>query len=286
MNFGYIPDKRRKANSVMKIFGWLYLTRRMQAPVVIKMLDLHKEHIFLDLGCGGGNFAYEMSKRCKSVGIDINPNIKNLAFAQRHQANLNFMMADGLNLPLKDQSIDKVLLGGTLQPGKQNAELMQIKNEKLIKECWRTLRENGTLVLSVVQERSAIRTMYKSNGFFIRKLIKLFNLPPNYAAFEKDYTDWIKIPKFYTVKELTKLLRENGFIVIEVEFAPKEIGSKILDIFLMLSRCLKIPQPNHPIYFPFLYPLIYFADKLSKGKLKGNEFIMKAKKEKENYAEK
>jgi len=240
------------------------------------MLDLHKEDIFLDLGCGGGNFAYEMSKRCKSVGVDINPSIKNLAFAQRHQKNLNFIMADGFNLPFKEHSFDKVLLGGTLQAVEQDNEL--------IKECYRILKNGGVLVLYVIQERRAIRIMYKSNRFFTRKLIKLFNLPQNYAEFERDYVERVNMTKFYTIEDLTGLVENNGFKVIDVEFAPKEIGSKILDILLILSRGLKMPQPNHPIYFPILYPLIYFADKLGKGKLKGNEFIMKAKKE--DYAEK
>ena len=276
MNFGYIPHKKRRVNIVTRIFGWIYIVRRIQVPVVTKMLDLHKEDIFLDLGCGGGNFAYEMSKRCKSVGVDINPSIKNLAFAQRHQKNLNFIMADGFNLPFKAHSFDKVLLGGTLQAVEQDNEL--------IKECYRILKNGGVLVLYVIQERRAIRIMYKSNRFFTRKLIKLFNLPQNYAEFERDYVERVNMTKFYTIEDLTGLVENNGFKVIDVEFAPKEIGSKILDILLILSRGLKMPQPNHPIYFPILYPLIYFADKLGKGKLKGNEFIMKAKKE--DYAEK
>jgi len=275
MNFGYIPHKKRRVNIVTRIFGWIYIVRRIQVPVVTKMLDLHKEDIFLDLGCGGGNFAYEMSKRCKSVGVDINPSIKNLAFAQRHQKNLNFIMADGFNLPFKEHSFDKVLLGGTLQAVEQDNEL--------IKECYRILKNGGVLVLYVIQERRAIRIMYESNRFFTRKLIKLFNLPQNYAEFERDYVERVNMTKFYTIEDLTGLVENNGFKVIDVEFAPKEIGSKILDILLILSRGLKMPQPNHPIYFPILYPLIYFADKLSKGKLKGNEFIMKAKKE--DYAE-
>ena len=275
MNFGYIPHKKRRVNIVTRIFGWVYIVRRIQVPVVTKMLDLHKEDIFLDLGCGGGNFAYEMSKRCKSVGVDINPSIKNLAFAQRHQKNLNFIMADGFNLPFKEHSFDKVLLGGTLQAVEQDNEL--------IKECYRILKNGGVLVLYVIQERRAIRIMYKSNRFFTRKLIKLFNLPQNYAEFERDYVERVNMTKFYTIEDLTGLVENNGFKVIDVEFAPKEIGSKILDILLILSRGLKMPQPNHPIYFPILYPLIYFADKLGKGKLKGNEFIMKAKKE--DYAE-
>jgi len=268
MNFGYIPDKRRKINVLKKMFGWTNLVRRMQAPVVIRMLNLHGEEYFLDLGCAGGNFVYEMSKRCKSVGVDINPSIKNLAFAQRHQKNLNFMMADGFNLPFKDHSFDTILLGGTLQAVEQDS--------KLITECHRILKESGVLVLYVVQERRTIRIMYESNRFFTRKLIKLFNLPQNYVEFERDYVERVNMTKFYRIEDLAVLVEKNGFKVIEVEFAPKEVGSKVLDIWLLLSRCLKIPQPNNPIYFPVLYPLIYFLDKLSKDKLKGNEFIMKA----------
>ena len=277
MNFGYAPHKNRSVNIITKIFGWIQIVRRMQAPVVIKMLDLHKGDLFLDLGCDGGNFVYEMSKRCKSIGVDINPNVKKMAFAQRLQPNLNFMIADGFNLPFRDNCFDEVLLGGTLQAVEQDSEL--------IKECYRILKEEGILVLYVVQERRAIRMIYENNSFFTKKSIKLFNLPQNYIEFEKDYVERVNMTKFYSIEDLTKLIEKNSFKVIEVEFAPKEIGSGILDIFLMLSRCSKIPQPNHPIYFPILYPLIYFADKLSKGKLKGNEFILKVKKE-NYYAEK
>jgi ubiquinone/menaquinone biosynthesis C-methylase UbiE len=277
MNFGYVPNKKRKVNVITKIFGWLSVVRRMQVPVIIEMLDLHEKDFFLDLGCGGGNFVYKMSKRCKSVGVDIS-SIKNLGFAQKHQPNLNFRMADGFNLPFKDNSFDGVLLGGTLQAVEQDNEL--------IIECSRILKEEEILVLYVIQERRAIRMTYENNGFFTKKLITLFNLPKNYAKFEKDYVERLNMTKFYTVEDLTGLVENTGFKVIDVEFAPKEIGSKILDILLILSRGLKIPQPNHPIYFPILYPLIYFADKLSTGKLKGNEFIMKAKRGKEKYAEK
>ena len=271
INFGYIPGKRRKINVLKKMLGWTSLLRRMQAPIVIKMLDLHEEDLFLDLGCAGGNFVYEMSKRCKSIGIDISPTIKNRAFAQRQQPNIDFMRADGLNLPFKDDRFDKVLIGGTLQAVEQDNEL--------IKECYRILKEDGALVLHVIQERRAIRIMYENNIFFTRKLIKLFNLPQNYAEFEKDYVERINMTKFYTIENIAGLVEKNGFKVIEVEFAPKEVGSKILDILLLLSRSLKIPQPNHPFFFPILYLLIYFTDKLSKDKLKGNEFVMKARRE-------
>lgn len=277
MNFGYVPDVRKRMDFLKKMLGWTYVLRRMQAPVVNKMLDLHEEDLLLDLGCGGGNFVYEMSKRCNCIGVDISPNIKNLGFVQRHQINLNFVMADGFNLSFKDHSFDAILLGGTLQAVEQDNEL--------IKECHRILKEGGVLVLYVIHERRSIRIMYEKNKLFMSKLIEWFNLPQNYTEFERDYVKQVNMTKFYTIEGLTELAEKNGFRVIEVEFAPKEIGSKIFDILLLLSRCLKIPQPNHPIYFPFLYPLIYFADKLSKGKLKGNEFIMKAKKG-ENYAEK
>lgn len=270
MNFGHIPSEKRKANIVTTLFGWMSVVRRMQVPVIIRMLDLRQEDIFLDLGCGAGNFAYEMSKRCKCVGVDINPNMRNLGFAKRHQQNLNFMMGDGFNLPFKDHILDKVLLGGTLQAVAQN--------DKLIKECYRILKEDGILVLSVVQERRAIRMMYEHNKFVTKWLVELFSLPQDYAEFERDYIKRANMTRFYTVEALEALLNMGNFEVGEVEFAPREIGSKLLDALLILSRGLKMPQPNHPIYFPIFYPIVYLVDGLSKDKMKGNELILRAKK--------
>lgn len=272
MNFGYLPSNKRIEDVITKLFGWMHVLRRIQVPVFITMLDLDEEDLFLDLGCGGGNFAYEMSRRCKCVGIDISPNIGRLASAQKRLTNLNFVGADGLGLPFKDHSFDRVLLGGTLQSVRQDNELLR--------ECRRVLKKDGVLVLSAVQGRILVRQIYDSNKAFAKIVVRVFGLPQSYTDFENDYIGHVKMTKFYTVEDLTRLLEANGFEIEEIDSAPKELGSKMLDFLLLLFNRLRIPPPNHPIWFPVLYASMRFIDRFngSDGKRsKGNEILIKAK---------
>lgn len=267
-NWGYIPHKRKSVDTLQKLFGWMNWLRRMQVAVLTKMLDLHKDDLFLDLGCGGGQFVYEMSKRCKCVGIDINPTIKNRALAQRLQPNVDFMRADGLNPPFKDGVFDKCFLTALPVVNDQ---------EKLLKECWRILKENGVLVLIAVEGYSiGIKKMYNNKLF--KLIIRSFNLPPTHSAFEKNHLNKLGITKCYNEKEITELLKKKSFEVIEVQYIPKKPGALILNVMILLSHCFKIPSPGHPVYFPILYPFGYLIDKLSDEESKGNEFIVKAKK--------
>ena len=266
-NWGYIPHKRKSVDTLQKLFGWMNWIRRMQVPVLTKMLDLHKGDQFLDLGCGGGQFVYEMSKRCKCVGIDILPTIKNRALAQRLQSNVNFMRADGLNLPFKDGAFDKCFLTALPVVNDQ---------EKLLKECWRILKEKGVLVHIIVEGYSiGIKKMYNNKLF--KLIIRMFNLPPTPSDFEKNYLNELSITKCYNEKEITELLKKKSFEVIEVQYIPKKLGALVLNMMILFSYCFKI-HLGHPLYFPILYPFGYLIDKFSDDKSKGNEFIVKAKK--------
>jgi ubiquinone/menaquinone biosynthesis C-methylase UbiE len=266
-SWGYIPHKRKSVDNLQKLFGWMNWIRRMQVAVLTKMLDLHKNDLFLDLGCGGGQFVYEMSKRCKCVGIDINPTIKNRAPAQRLQPNIDFMRADGLNLPFKDGAFDKCFLTALPVVNDQ---------EKLLKECRRVLKEKGVLVLIIVEGYSiGIKKMYNNKLF--KLIIRSFNLPPTHNDFEKNHLNKLGITKCYNEKEITELLKKKSFEVIEVQYIPKKLGALILNMMTFFSYCFKIPS-GHSLYFPILYPFCYLIDKLSDKKSKGNEFIVKAKK--------
>ncbi len=268
MSFGSIPSHNKKLNIAEKLFGWMQVTRRMQVPIITRMLDLGKDDILLDLGCGRGNFVYEMSRICRCIGVEIYPNIKNLGLAQRYRTNLNFIMGNGLNLPFKNDSLNKLLLGGTLQAITEDKALLQ--------ECHRVLKKDSTLVLTVIQDHKAIRMMYDKNKLFTNRLTGLLNLPRDYIEFNKVHLKHANMTKFYSIDSLTQLLQETGFEVIDSEFAPGRIASGILDVLLILSYGLKIPHSNHPIYFPLLYPTICLIDKLHDGKSGGNELIIKA----------
>ena len=72
MPFGYIPQNVKWKDLLFRLLGWPNTMRRLQAPVVMRMINSHKDDIILDAGCGGGNFTFEMAKHAKQcIGIDI-----------------------------------------------------------------------------------------------------------------------------------------------------------------------------------------------------------------------
>jgi len=269
MSFGYVPLADRRNSILRKMFGWMYAVRRIQAPFVVRMLDLKSDSIFIDIGCGGGNFVSEMSKRCVSIGLDIIPEIKSLSFVQKKRKNLHIIRGDALRIPFKDNTVDAILLGGTLQAIKQE--------HLLLNECHRILRNNGLLVIYIVTQRKGIKSMYK-NKISRCILVNAFHLTDTYANFEKYYIKKINMTRFYTIDDLTYLLNIEGFGAEEMIFAPSIIGSLIHDILFLVTRRFNLPGPNHPIYFPFIYPLLYIAEKLSRDKSSGNELILKVRK--------
>ena len=225
----------------MKILGTPNMMRRIQAPVIMKMLNPQKDDIILDGGCGGGFFTYEIAKICRCIGIDLNIS-ERLSYAMRKLPSVSYIKADVQKMPFKDRTFDKILLSSVLQ--------MVEDDEALLKECQRVLKDNGILVLSVPIE-----------FLCIRKLIKMFGS---------------KGKGFYKHEEVIELLERNGFEIIEMEYAPKRWGSFIYETWLYFCYRTGLPM-FHPFYFLLLYPIAYF-DRFGNKKQKGNELIIKARK--------
>ena len=109
MTFGYIPHKTPWKNAISKILGNPNMMRRIQAPVIMKMVKPQKDDIVLDAGCGGGFFTYEIAKICRCIGIDWNIS-ENLSYAMRRLPSVAYMNADVQKMPFKGGTFDKILL--------------------------------------------------------------------------------------------------------------------------------------------------------------------------------
>lgn len=78
----------------------------------------HKSKV-LDIGCNTGYCAFEISHltKAKVTGIDISPDMTKAA--KRYQSNdplgylVNFLVADGMKIPFKDESFDVAFSGGS-----------------------------------------------------------------------------------------------------------------------------------------------------------------------------
>ena len=246
MSFGYIPGNSVWKNIILRITGWPNVIRRLQAPVIMKMLNPGKDNVILDAGCGEGCFSFEISKRCKkSVGVDLNVNKKGIS--DGNYSNLTLVRGDIQKLPFENESFDKILLSSVLQ--------MVADDCVVLTECHRVLNKGGELVLSVPVEYIWITSLNQ-----IKKQLKT-----RFRANGKGY---------YKPTEIFGLLNAHGYRIVQTEYAPKKWGSLICEIWLFITYHLKLPLFS-PYYFFFLYPVCLLERIIGSKKQNGNEIVIK-----------
>ena len=107
------PESATYAHFFAPILGRLY---RRVAEDVSDELSTHgriRRPTIVDLGCGPGDLAVEISKRVRDariVGLDLSPSM--LLWASRHattDGRLKFVVGDAANLPFDDASVDLIV---------------------------------------------------------------------------------------------------------------------------------------------------------------------------------
>lgn len=247
--FGYVPNRTGWKNFILKVLGYPSMMRRIQAPLLMKMLEPRDSEFILDVGCGGGFFTYEIAKRCKlGIGIDWNLN-KGLSLAMSKQPKVAYVKGDVQKLPFMSGVFEKLLLSSILQMVKDDRALLM--------ECYRVLKENGIMVLSVPIEYIHLK--------------KLNNYKPQlkemFGSLGKSYYDY---------DEVIGLLVTEGFEIIQTEYSPKRWGSLIFEATLFLWYRFGFTYYS-PFLFPLLYPIAYF-DRFANKRQIGSELVIKARK--------
>jgi ubiquinone/menaquinone biosynthesis C-methylase UbiE len=151
----------------------------------------------LDIGTGTGVIAKAVAaKGARVTGIDISPDM--LAFARKGASAREFYrQADVHKLPFKDGSFSKVTARMVFHHVTQN-------NRKAIRECFRTLKPGGMMVLSEgVPPTKAIRGWYT----------RMFKLKEDRITFyQEDLVRLMRIGGFKDIRTHVFMLRRTSIM--------------------------------------------------------------------------
>ena len=163
--------------------------------------------IVVDIGTGTGDFAFAVLSRCneaKAIGVDLSAQMLKLArkkaIAQGKRDSCSWLLADGLNLPLHDESADVVVCAFVIR----NFEDLT----KGLREMHRILKPDGVaLILEFCQPKpSWWRTPV---GLFVRYFVpmagRLLSDPVAYSYLVAS------IKTFLPAESIAEKLRTVGF---------------------------------------------------------------------------
>lgn len=112
--------------------------RKLQYPIILRMLSLTTKELILDIGCGEGDLVCEIAKQSKCIGVNlVEGKRKNI----ERTKNAEFRVADAEFLPFENNYFDKVVLSSVLQ--------MVGDDRRVLQESHRVLKHNGVMVLCV-----------------------------------------------------------------------------------------------------------------------------------------
>ncbi len=88
----------------------------LQKAALEEVLELKGNEFILDFGCGSGRISYWIAPRVKGVtGLEVTPEMIDLAERHRSAENVNLRLYDGIKFPVLPNPLDLVLSVGVLQ---------------------------------------------------------------------------------------------------------------------------------------------------------------------------
>jgi SAM-dependent methyltransferase len=93
-----------------------YYIDLLQKMALEEVLKLKGNEVVLDFGCGSGRFSYWIAPRVKKVvGLEVTPEMIDLAEENRTARNVEFVLYDGVHFPAFQYPFDLILSVGVLQ---------------------------------------------------------------------------------------------------------------------------------------------------------------------------
>lgn len=244
-----------------RLLGWRHLIHQTRFDELIKIVDVQKGESIVDIGCSRGHFVYEFRERgAKACGVDINP-----SHFTDNKEGLEFIEGSIFDIPLPDQSMDKVFISEVLValPGNPVDAL---------REVFRILKPGGKFVLCNSNGYKIIDLIFENSKWrfgFIRGLLSILTgyrksaMPElkekilRYLGVDDQYE------RNFTVNETVSMLESAGFTEVSFSYQFRKSVSDLMGLLLVLRVGLGLTRYHKALYWDFwcLFPLFRFLEK-------------------------
>ncbi|MDO8870172.1 MAG: methyltransferase domain-containing protein [Methanobacteriaceae archaeon] len=168
-----------------------------------QMMNLKKDSIVLDVGCGPGVDAYNISQILSAegriIGLDNDPQMIKEAENNYNESNLEFVPGDVKNLPYPDEFFDAVRAERLFQVLPE-----EFDHTEVLQEMMRVTKNGGAIVLADADWGSA------SVGYDDYELTnRLLHFFANVCR-----------PNGFSGREFLGLMKRNGLEVVDMESQP------------------------------------------------------------------
>lgn len=199
---------------------WGGYQKEVILPNLLRLLNLKKNEVVLDLACGAGFFVKEFLKTgATAIGTDISKAL--IGVAQKNSA-AEFYVSSAEDLRfLKDRSVDKISLILAIQ---------NIENVAgVLKECSRVLKTRGKLfvvmnhpVFRIPQESSwgwdnEARVQYRRIDRYLSEFKAKIEMHPSVSSGKTPWASQYTISFHRPLQFYFKALEKNGFAVVRLE---------------------------------------------------------------------
>lgn len=142
---------------------YLNLFGKVEVPLTLRYLSLHKHHTLLEAGCGTGRMTLDFASKCdRLVSADFSWESLRVCARKLREAgvtNVDLIQADICHLPLRTEIFDRVVSCQVLEhiPSHESRQCA-------VNDLSRVLMRDGRLVISAYQHSLLTRLFGKKEG--------------------------------------------------------------------------------------------------------------------------
>ena len=150
--------------------------------------DIVRGKVVADIACGEGYGSSILAKAAKEVyAIDVSSEVVAAARQKYDATNIQFLVADAVDTPLKNGSVDVVISFETIEH--------HARHEEMMLEIVRVLDSNGCLVISSPDKYECSEKTNNHNAYHVKELYKsdLLDLLRKHFSYVKIYGQRVHI---------------------------------------------------------------------------------------------